>query len=255
MGPKKIFLTEEQISFIIKKNKTPLTEGFLRNWYEGCSTFQDYFQKTVSLVSIGAISVTLAIGILERCFPEETAENKNEITQNLKNVANMDNSKTINFNDKKDELFERRVNEVDSLMKYVAELNGKNPEMIKLSAKHIVKMCEKYNFPLPLLLAQAHLESHFGTTPRAIRTNSVFSVGSYDDGRDVYQPSSQNHSVENYIKTIQKYYLADKTIDELLQDGNFINHQGNRYASDKNYERKIRQTMQGLIKKHCPSCF
>jgi flagellum-specific peptidoglycan hydrolase FlgJ len=140
-------------------------------------------------------------------------------------------------------------------MKYVAELNGRDPKTIQLSAEHIVNMCDKYNFPLPLLLAQAHLESHFGTTSRARRTNSVFSVGSYDDGRNIYKPSTQNESVENYIKTIQNYYLCDKSVDDLLKNGGFVNHLGKRYASDKNYELKIRQTMNGLIKQHCPSCF
>ena len=116
-------------------------------------------------------------------------------------------------------------------------------------------MCEKHNFSLPLLLAQAHLESHFGTTSRSRRTNSVFSIGSYDDGRNVYKPSTQDESVENYILTIKNYYLADKTLDELLSNGGFVNHRGQRYASDKKYEQKIRQTMNGLIKTHCPSCF
>lgn len=254
MEYKKVFLTEEQLSFIMENNKTPLNEGFFKQWYGNCKTFTDYYEKTLLLVSIGAISITFGLTIMKKCFPKETEENQVEMVKNLKKVSNQ-NKNDVNFSQEKEDLFNKKVNEVDNLMRHVAELNGRDPNTIKLSAKHIVSMCDKYNFSLPLLLAQAHLESHFGTTPRAIKTNSVFSVGSYDDGRNVYQPSSQNESVENYIKTIKNYYLVDKTVDELLKNGNFVNHNGHRYASDKEYERKIRQTMNGLIKKYCPSCF
>ena len=112
-----------------------------------------------------------------------------------------------------------------------------------------------YVFHTYLQYARLTIESHFGTTSRAKRTNSVFSVGSYDDGRNVYKPKSQNESVENYILTLKRYYLVDKTVDDLLKNGGFVNIRGHRYASDKNYELKIRQTMNGLIKTHCPSCF
>ena len=145
-------------------------------------------------------------------------------------------------------------NEVDNLMKHVAKLNGRE-NLLDLSAENIVSQCEKYNFPLPLLLAQAHIESHFGTTPRAQRTNSVFSVGSYDNGKNACIFNTKDESVEHYIKTMQNNYLNDKTVDELLTPGNFVNGIGNRYSSNKNYEREVRKTMNGLIKKFCPSCF
>ena len=52
-----------------------------------------------------------------------------------------------------------------------------------------------------------------------------------------------------------KDYLNNKTVQELLTPGNFVNQIGNRYSSNKNYEKEIQATMNGLIKRFCPSCF
>ena len=45
-------------------------------------------------------------------------------------------------------------------------------------------------------------------------------------------------------------YLADKTIDELLSPGNFVNKKGLRYAQDKNYEGKIKNLRNRIINKY-----
>lgn len=255
MEPKKIFLTEEQLEYIIKEDRVLLNEGFFKKWYTGCESFHEYFNRTLTLLSMGVLSVTMGIAIMKQYFPEEMEKNKNEILLKFNSAENKTNKESVNFSNEKNDLFKRRVTEINNLMKYVSELNGRDPNKIELSAEHIVNMCDKYNYSLPLLLAQAHIESHFGTTQRAKKTNSVFSVGSYDDGRNIYNPSTQNESVENYIKIMQRDYLANQSIDELLQPGHFVNHNGHRYASDKNYENKIKQTMNGIIKKFCPSCF
>lgn len=256
MKNKKVFLTEEQLSYI--KEKQLINEFFFRDMYKNCKTFEDYYKMTMTLLSMGVGSVGGALVLMQKTFPEEFESMKNKMAIEFRKSAenNNENSKNeIDFESERKRLRAQKIKEVDNLMKFVAETNGRDPKMIKLSAENIVKMCEKHNFSLPLLLAQAHLESHFGTTARARRTNSVFSIGSYDDGRNIYKPNTQDESVENYILTIKKYYLADKTLDELLTNGSFVNDRGQRYASDKKYEQKIRQTMNGLIKTHCPSCF
>ena len=256
MERKKIFLTEEQLSYI--KEKQLINEFFFRDMYKNCKTFEDYYKMTMTLLSMGVGSVGGGLLLMQNAFPEEFESMKNKMAIEFKKSLenNKENSKNqIEFEAERNRLRAQKIKEVENLMKFVAEKNGRDPKTIKLSAENIVNMCEKHNFSLPLLLAQAHLESHFGTTARARRTNSVFSVGSYDDGRNVYKPKTQDESVENYILTIKKYYLADKTLDELLSNGGFVNNRGQRYASDKKYEQKIRQTMNGLIKTHCPSCF
>lgn len=256
MRNKKVFLTEEQLSYI--KEKQLINEFFFRDMYKNCKTFEDYYKMTMTLLSMGIGSVGGGLLLMQKAFPEEFESMKNKMAIEFKKSADNkenDKEKQINFDLERKRLHAQKVEEVENLMKFVAETNGRDPKTIKLSAENIVNMCEKHNFSLPLLLAQAHLESHFGTTSRARRTNSVFSIGSYDDGRNVYKPSTQDESVENYILTIKRYYLADKTLDELLSNGGFVNNKGQRYASDRKYEQKIRQTMNGLIKTHCPSCF
>ena len=106
-----------------------------------------------------------------------------------------------------------------------------------------------------MLSAQAHLESHFGVTNRAQKTNSIFSVGAYDDGRDIVRYKTKDDSVEAYIKLMNNDYLSNKSVNQLISNKGFVNSNGDRYASNKNYERDIRATMNGIVKKTCPNCF
>ena len=75
-----------------------------------------------------------------------------------------------------------RDKKIEDVTKYIAQaLKNQNMsiENLQLSPEKIVDVCQKNNFDLPLLLAQAHLESCFGMTNRARKTNSVWSVGSW----------------------------------------------------------------------------
>ena len=49
-----------------------------------------------------------------------------------------------------------------------------------LRALILVEQCEKYGIPITFALAQGEVESHFGTTGLAFRTNSVWNVGAFD---------------------------------------------------------------------------
>ena len=123
-----------------------------------------------------------------------------------------------------DSTFIQRVNAVKEYMKIAAENQGYNPEDIKLSPEAMVLAADENDFDLPFLLAQAHLESCFGLTPRARKTNSVFSVGCYDNGKNVCKYSTQDDSIVPYINLIKNDYLVDgKTIENLLQKGKFVN--------------------------------
>lgn len=98
------------------------------------------------------------------------------------------------------------------------------------------------------MLTAAHLESCFGATNRAKRTNSVFSVGAYDNGKDIVTYSDPNESIYGYIKLINNDYLINgKTINDLLRPGGFINKNGHRYASKKNYEKILRNIRNKII--------
>ncbi len=150
-----------------------------------------------------------------------------------------------------DSTFIQRVNAVKKYMKTAAENQGYSPEDIKLSPEAMVLAAEENDFDLPFLLAQAHLESCFGLTPRARKTNSVFSVGCYDNGKNVCNYSTQDDSIVPYINLIKNDYLVDgKTIENLLQKGKFVNAINKRYASDPYYESKVKNIRNRIINKY-----
>ena len=147
-----------------------------------------------------------------------------------------------------DSTFIQRVNAVKKYMKAAAENQGYNPEDIKLSPEAMVLAADENDFDLPFLLAQAHLESCFGLTPRARKTNSVFSVGCYDNGKNVCKYSTQDDSIVPYINLIKNDYLVDgKTIENLLQKGKFVNAINKRYASDPYYEGKVKNIRNRIV--------
>jgi len=143
----------------------------------------------------------------------------------------------------KDRAHERLVTEVGNYIYSMAPESGLNPEMV-------VSVCEKYDLNIIFVLAQGLLESHFGTKGVAARTNSVWNVGTYDNGVIMYSYKDPNESIEPYAKLVYDDYLlrtdpakTGKTITHLLQDRGFVNYAGNRYASAKGYENALRKLM------------
>lgn len=110
-----------------------------------------------------------------------------------------------------------------------------------LRALILVENCEKYGIPITFALAQGEIESHFGTKGLAFRTNSIWNVGAYD-GHDYssisHKFSNPNDSVVPYLDLLTANYLPGKTVEDLLDS--FVDINGNRYASDKYYETKLK---------------
>ena len=106
----------------------------------------------------------------------------------------------------------------------------------------LLNKCQEYNVDLVFVLAQATLESNFGTTGMAKKTNSVFNIGAYD-GKSIHAISSKykyenpNLSIDPYLTLLNDSYLDGKSEEELLN--NFVNKHGKRYASYKNYEKEL----------------
>ena len=113
-----------------------------------------------------------------------------------------------------------------------------------LRALVLIENCEKYGIPITFALAQGEIESHFGTKGLAFRTNSVWNVGAYD-GHDYNSISHKfgnpNDSVIPYLELLTNNYLQGKTTEDLLES--YIDINGNRYASDKYYESKLKSTL------------
>ena len=140
------------------------------------------------------------------------------------------------------------VNDIAEYMNYAVNCIGKSYSDIQVTPEQIYDDCVKYKYDLPLLLAQAHLESHFGVTPRARRSNSIFSVGAYDNNKDVVKFSDQNQSIEHYIRTMQNHYLNTKSVSDLLKD--FTDEHNRRYASSPSYENKVRSLRNKILRRY-----
>jgi len=119
--------------------------------------------------------------------------------------------------------------------------NGKS----QLNAKLIVSKCYENDIDLKLVLAQAQIESHFGTRGRAAKSHSVFNVGALDNGITLNFYEHPNHSIDPYIKLLKTKYLVNKTEKDLLY-GKFVDNTGKRYATAKNYEKKLLQIISSI---------
>lgn len=147
----------------------------------------------------------------------------------------------------------------DTATEYIRELhvqyNGVKAELVDVTQHYIdsvapnsglralilVENCEKYGIPVTFTLAQGEIESHFGTKGLAYRTNSVWNVGAYDSHSlmDIsHKYANPNDSVIPYLDLLTNNYLPGKTVEDLLESYTDIN--GNRYASDKYYETKLK---------------
>ena len=117
----------------------------------------------------------------------------------------------------------------------------------QLSANLIISLSDLYDINLNFILAQAHLESHFGTQGLAKYTNSVFNVGSYDDGQIRHKYNHPNESIEPYLQLLQKNYLVNKSEEDLLKQ--FTDYNGNRYASNQQYEKDLSRIIRNIQRK------
>ena len=114
-----------------------------------------------------------------------------------------------------------------------------------LTALNLIELSSKYNVDLRLILVQGHVESHFGTKGTAAKTNSVFNVGAFDGHsasmqiKNGYGYRHPDFSVEPYLKLLTSRYLVEgKSEEDLLES--FVDKNGSRYASSKNYENMLK---------------
>lgn len=137
---------------------------------------------------------------------------------------------------------EKLIKEVDVYMKSIAPTEKLNPTLL-------VQLCSKYKIDITLVIAQAILESHIGTKGRAVQTNSVWNVGTFDNGMIHYTYPTPSESIEPYLKLVKNKYLIKITargdtlqrdIGNLIADRGYINHEGKRYATSPTYENLLR---------------
>lgn len=139
----------------------------------------------------------------------------------------------------------------EQIEKEIKEYLHQHAPKSQLSAERVTYYAIKHDIDPILILAQGHIESHFGTKGSAKRTYSVWNVGAYET-RSTTQISRSvgyknvNESIEPYCLLLKKQYLKGKTVKQLMN--NFVNKSGKRYASSPNYEKQL-QAKYAYIKK------
>ena len=103
----------------------------------------------------------------------------------------------------------------------------------KLSAGYIVDCCLEERFDIILLLAQAQIESHFGTTGLARTTNNPWNFR----GQIFNHP---DYAILPYINLIKNDYLMNGELSTQDILSNYVNYAGFRYAEDPDYEIKLK---------------
>ncbi len=233
----KVILTEKQIDSLLQ------AEGVARLLQEslGESKNLEKLKKIVlRLIAAGIAATTIISAINKVNAPSWEKEKLRQMV-----LARQDNAEKI------DTVFEKKVNACREYMEYALKNQNFTLNSTGLKPETLVKASMEYDFDLPFLMAVAHQESCFGATPRARRTNSVFSEGAWDNGSDKVKYSDPNESVYGYIDLLNNSYLVNgKTLFDLLKPGSFVNGIGKRYASDKAYEQKISSIRKRILQKY-----
>lgn len=129
------------------------------------------------------------------------------------------------------------VTEIDNYIDSVA------PESC-LNGIKLFELCDEYGIDVRFAMAQAEVESHYGTKGIAAKTNIVWNVKAYDGltAADMKKNgdicSHPDFSIEPYLKLLKNDYLVNgKTEEDLFVE--FVNFDNKRYASNTEYENKM----------------
>ena len=235
----KLILTEEQLNLLLQ------TEGVARLLQEslGDSKNLENLKGIIrKLLATGVALTTIVAALNKQNLPQS------EIDMLVKAAQGEAELKKTEF---VDTTFQEKVEACREYMEYALNNQNYTMDSTDLKPETLVRASIERGFDLPFLMAVAHQESCFGATPRAQRTNSVFSEGSWDDGSDKTTYSDPNESVYGYIDLLNRSYIVNgKTLFDLLTPGAFVNGIGKRYASDINYEQKIKSLRNRILKKY-----
>ena len=150
---------------------------------------------------------------------------------------------TLNLSDSLQYVHDVRKKAHDALIKEVENYISKITPDTKIKPEYLVSKCLEYDIDVVFVLAQGILESHLGTKGKAYETNSVWNVGTYDNGRILYRYADPNESIEPYLSLLKERYLVDKDLHSLVEDRGYINDEGKRFATARGYEDAMRKLM------------
>lgn len=124
-----------------------------------------------------------------------------------------------------------------------------------LNSIAIFNACEDYDVDIAFVLAQGQIESHYGTRGMASKTNSVFNVYAFDNHKyeDIHPNGKYIHpdaSIVPYLELLTNNYLMygerENQKREVDMFDGYVDRNGNRYASDGNYEAKLMKTYESI---------
>ena len=179
------------------------------------------FKKVITIILLLSFFIILNPNIVGNAISSNNIKIEKEV--NLPNILSMDSIKLI------------EIQLINSIQIYIKQ----HAPNSKLDPNILLYTCAETKFDIILAMSQAHIESHYGTKGIASRTNSVFNVGTYDDGTILYRYISPSHSIKPYVVLMNKNYLRNKTAVDLLKPSAFVDYRGYRYASFKYYEYRV----------------
>lgn len=236
----KVILTEQQFNQLV-------TEEVILNYLNESIFEKDdlkLFMKSIRNALIGGVAATTIIAAIGRANISD--EQKEKLIDAVKNETLANNQEA----EKANSTFQQRVDACADCMSFYLGNQGKTLKDTGIKPEKVIEIADKYNFDPAFLLAVLQQESNHGSTPRAKRTNSAFSEGCYDNGKNVVKYNDINDSIEGYISLLLRRYLCNgKTVYDLMVPGKFVDVDGHRYASDPKYESKLNCIYASIIKR------
>lgn len=234
---KKVIISEAQLKQIVIHEECEDMIAFALNESISLNDIKRKIKKAL-LAGVTAAVILSAISKLNIGDAE-----KNELKQMVQTEM------TVDSVPQQDTIHNQKVKACKEYMEWAMGNQGFDWSSTQLSPESLVTACEQNDFDLAFTMAVANMESCFGCTPRSKKENSVFSVGAYDDGRDMCSYSNQNESIVPFINLIKNDYLCgEKTLNDLLMPNSFVNMNGHRYAKGPKYESQIKSIMNRILK-------
>lgn len=235
---KKVIISETQLKQIVIHEEC---EDMLLCALNESASLNVIKKKIRKALIMGASAAVILAAIAKLAI---SSEEKNELKQMVQTEMAADSIQ------QQDTIHDQKVQACKEYMEWAMKNQGYGWETTRLTPEAIVTACEQNNFSIPFTMAIANLESCFGQTPRSKKTNSVFSVGSFDNGKNYCVYDSPDKSIIPFINTIKSDYLqnGEKSINDLLVPNGFVNGNGDRYASNTKYEREVKNIMNRIIK-------
>lgn len=182
----------------------------------------------MKVISIIVMSVLMSVLLSQNCQCEIGRVAPISVTDSIGHVTKLSmKSDSVSLTNKKiaqkESIRQELVNEVD---KYISK-KAYRQKFHKDISEHLVEVALKNNFDIAFAMAQAEIETCFGTAGIGVSRRSMYGV--YITYR------SHNASTDYYIDLVKRKYLGKKRTFEQLAN-NYVTLSGARYSKNPKYE-------------------